>query len=109
MTVEEEFLEFKKWFLYWKKRLGLNSWRVLEFTRCPWSIDSPYAKIHYITAQREAWLYFYGCGDGVREGWAKEKALHECLHLLFAPLNLDDGAEHSLINIILNVFLYPED
>lgn len=106
MTNDEEFLEFKKWFLYWQEYLGLVSWRILYFKHLP--IDesgTPYARVNYITDQREAWVYFYGCGDGVREGWAKEKALHECLHLLFAPDNLSEGREHELINTGIRAIL----
>ena len=106
MENEEEFLEFKKWFLYWQEYLGLVSWRILYFKHLP--IDesgTPYARVNYITDQREACVYFYGCSDGVREGWAKEKSLHECLHLLFAPDNLSEGREHELINTGIRAIL----
>lgn len=105
MTREEEFEEFKKWIYYWKAKLGLASWRILYFKMQP--IDEagcPYARINYVDGQRECWVYFWGCQDGVREGWAKEKALHECLHLLLAPLKVDDEQEHVIINTIIEAF-----
>lgn len=102
----KEFVEFIKWFKYWQKRLGLMSWRILNFRCAQKRKDTdPYCTISYIVKQHEAWVYFYG-GDTKED--VKEKALHEVLHLLLAPLTCNDEKAHSVINTILNGFYLLE-
>ena len=99
---EEEFNCFCNWFYEYKKSLGLQGWAVQYIKRMDYAPKQPYAQVNYILDQREAWVYWWGSNDTLSNVRAKSKALHEVLHLLFAPCQLEAGMEHTLINSIID-------
>jgi hypothetical protein len=99
---ETEFDKFKRYFLSWKQRLGLQSWKILNFEERPYKESRAYATINYIPEQRECWVYFYGSENDPAIN-VSDRALHEVLHLLLADCNVSDAVLHTIINTVLDL------
>lgn len=99
---ETEFDQFKRYFLSWKQRLGLQSWKILNFEERPYKESRAYATINYISEQRECWVYFYG-SENDKTIDVSDRALHEVLHLLLADCNVSDAVLHTIINTVLDL------
>ena len=94
-TTPEQFEDFKRSFLEWRKKLGLTEWRIFFEIA---NLKNKYAQIYYDTEKAGATVRFAKQleNDEMKNCDPKESGKHECLHLLLADLyTLGENREFS--------------
>jgi hypothetical protein len=112
-TTKQHFDTFKRYVSYWQNVLGLQDWHIYPHVK---KLDGSYAETSYTVSQRVATIEFTTTWDAYRElndHELKMIALHECLHLVTAPLLVEadsrystkldvDSAEHAIVVRLTN-------
>lgn len=114
-TTKKDFELFKQCCQEWQNKLGIKDWSI-HYDHA--DADEAYARTFWKTSERIATIVFGTVWDDMRKKTDEEinrLALHECLHIVMAPLGSEamarfttqdaiDTAEHSIIRQLENLF-----